>query len=494
MKLRGLLTSSLLAVAVLVACQPVAPFEPAPAATNTAVVEPVETRSPETHPLPPSPAPTTSPNARPSPLPSPSPTPRYHLDLSRYDPDLFPPIDISHNPPLIARVDETVDLVFNFANTFCMQFPVSCMPQGTLYYAYGEDGEFQSMALADEMVEEMESLVAGLPAADQNGESLRYYAEFAVPEAGYTQRYPGAGSIDLFTGAELVPVELPVENAVEPGEVVYDFFWGYGPGMVRQATYEGYPQRVGPPALDVSDEGRIALLDPVSERILIFKPNEGSYASYPLPFTYGFFADLAFDPEGRLMVCDYQGEEVEETIGPDPVCYLLDPDGQLVASTPVYVRSPAKITGDRKILDYADYRLVAPFNSQGQANSREAQRQKETWEFPLHYVEGQDPYLARYADVQEGVAFEVRSASALGVLTDFERTPLGYLLAFSLGDRIRAVWIDDAGAVLKDVTLPKGQHSEINFNGQVAVTQDGSLYAMGSTERGIEVHGVKPPG
>jgi len=28
---------------------------------------------------------------------------------------------------------------------------------------------------------------------DPQGRSLRYYAEFSVPELGYTQRYPGAG-------------------------------------------------------------------------------------------------------------------------------------------------------------------------------------------------------------------------------------------------------------------------------------------------------------
>lgn len=415
------------------------------------------------------------------------------MDLSGYDPDLFSPLDVSHNPPLIARSDETVNVVFELTNIFCMRFPISCIPEGILYYAYGDDGEFQTIPLANKIVDEMESLVAMLQATNQKGESLRYYAEFTVPEAGYTQRYPGAGTIDLFTTDDFIPVELPGENEVKPGEKVYDFFWGYGPDKVRQATYEGYPQRVGPPAMDVAEDGRIALMDPVNERILIFNPVEGSHASYPLPFTYGFNADLGFDQEGRLMVCDYQGEEVAATLGPDPVCYLLDAVGSLVASASVYVRSPVKITRDSKILDYADSRLVVPFTSQGQPNSREVQRQKETWEFPLRYVEGEDPFVAQYADVMEGVAFEVHSASPLGVLTEFEKIPQGYIMTFSLGDRFRAVWIDSSGSVLKDVTLPKGQNSEINFNGQVAVTQDGSLYAMGSTERGIEVHVVTPP-
>jgi len=111
-------------------------------------------------------------------------------------------------------------------------------------------------------------------------------------------------------------------------------------------------------------------------------------------------------------------------------------------------------------------------------------------DFPF---EGQDPFIAHSADVKEGVAYEVHSASPLGVLTDFEGIPQGYMLTFSLGDRIRAVWISPAGVVQKDITLPKGTYSEINFNGQTAVAQDGSLYVISSTSQGIEVHYVKPP-
>jgi hypothetical protein len=446
---------------------------------------------PSTPTLPPIPTPSPTPTSQPT--PTASRTPQYELDLSGYDSDLYGPIDVSHNPPLIARSDETVSVIFDFANLFAMQFPISPIPEGVLHYSYGEAEGFQTIPLAYEIVDEMESLVARLPATDQKGGSLRYYAEFTVPEVGYTVRYPGAGTIDLFTADDYIEVALSVENAVKPGEEVYDFFWGYGPDRVRQGYYGEYLTRVGPPAMDVAADGRIALMDPVNERVIIFNPNEKSYASFPLPFTDGYYADLAFDREGQLMVCDFQGEEIEGTIGPNPYCYLLHPDGKLGASTPVYVKSPSKMTEDLKILDYSDSRLVAPFNSQGQANSREAQRQKGTWEFPLRYVEGQDPFVAHYADVKERLAFEVHSASPLGALTDFEKTPQGYIMTFSLGDRIRAVWIDPAGFVLKDVTMPNSQYSEINFNGQVAVAQDGSLYVMSSTKRGIEIHFVNAP-
>jgi hypothetical protein len=234
-------------------------------------------------------------------------------------------------------------------------------------------------------------------------------------------------------------------------------------------------------------------MDPVNERVIIFNPQEGSYGSLPMPFTYNNNADLGFDRQGRLMMCDFAGQSVEGSFAPIPYCYRLKSDGEPDGTTPVYVKSPAKIAENHKVLDYDDYRLVSPFSSAGEANSREAQRQKETWDYPKLYVEGQDPYVARYADVEAGLAFEVHCVSPLGVLTEFEKTPQGYLLSFSLGDRIRGVWIDPEGTVLKDVTLPDGEYTEINFNSQAAVGADGSLYTLSSTERGVEIHFVEAP-
>lgn len=455
------------------------PIEPSetPQATQTSI--PTATPSPSLTP--------TSP-----PTPTPSLTPLYTVDLSSYDSATFPPIDIAHNPLLVARADETVELLFHTVNNLCSMVPVSCILHSVLNYTYGEAVDFQTVPLSYEIVGEMEALVARLPVTNDTGESLRYYAEFSVPEAGYTQRYPVAGTINLFASPELISVDLPAENPVAPGEKVYNFYWGYGPDKVRQAEYPGYPRRVGPPALDVAVDGRLALIDPVNKRILIFDTNLGTYDSYPLPFDYetGFDADLGFDPQGRLMVCDYQGQENPATIGPDRFCYLLSPEGNLVAETPIYVTSPWKITRDRKISDYGDGRLVAPFDEQGQPNPREVQLDKETWVLPYIYVEQQ--YPVRSADINANLAFEVRSIS-LGGPIGFERTPQGYVMVFNQGDHIRAVWLDPAGAVLKDVSLPYGQYTEINFNGQTAVGADGSLYALSSTERGIEIHYVKAP-
>jgi len=75
------------------------------------------------------------------------------------------------------------------------------------------------------------------------------------------------------------------------------------------------------------------------------------------------------------------------------------------------------------------------------------------------------------------------------VILGFDKTPQGYLMAFSSGyEQIRAVWIDPLGSILKDVTIPNGQYSELSFGGQIAVAVDGALYVLSSTARGIEVH------
>lgn len=60
-------------------------------------------------------------------------------------------------------------------------------------------------------------------------------------------------------------------------------------------------------------------------------------------------------------------------------------------------------------------------------------------------------------------------------------------------DLLRAIWFDEAGKVLKDVTLPREEFSEINPIGRTSVTSDGALYFLRSTENGIEVRTVPAP-
>ena len=437
------------------------------------------------------PLPTATPTNQPTPTPSPAPL--CIFDLTQYDPDLFQPVVVEHQPPLIAQSDETVLLAFNVINRiYCAEVQRNLQFESILYYTYGEAEVFQTTTLHYEVVNEMEDLVARLPATDQAGKSLGYYVEFAVPEAGYALRYPTAGTIDLFATSNFVSIELPTGTVKQPGDKVYYFFWGYGPDKVRSTTYSPYGHRAGPPAMDVASDGRIALMDPVNKRIIIFDPDEGSYTTIPLPFTYKFNSTLAFDREDRLMVCDFQGEEDQVSGVSIPYCYRLLPDGGLDVAAPLYAKFPGKITRDQQVLDWYDSRMVAPISPNGEANDREAQRERQPWEFPYRYLES--VFTARLAGIGEGLAFEVHSETGLGGLPGFEKTPQGYLLTFHSGyEQIRAVWIDLEGNILKDVTLPNGQYSEMSFDGQVAVSRDGSLYVLSSTERGIEIHFVGVP-
>jgi len=430
-------------------------------------------------------------------VPIASPTPIFTLEPSRYDPDIQQAVGVEHIQPLIYQADETAMLVFFFYTDmeYCLK-PQGCQLANRLYYSYGESTSFQSMPLTQETINGLEQQVARLPAADGAGESLRYYVEVAFPEAAYTQRYPVAGTIDLFTTAKIISIELPAANPVEPGDKVYTFYWGFGPNTVRSGWSGGSPHRIGPPALDVASNGRIVLLNPVNQRVLIYDPKEESFSNFMLPFNYFHEGDLAFDQNDQLMVCDFSGQEATRYT---PYCYRLLTDGKLEASVPAYAGSPVTLTEDLRIVDGYDQRLVVPFNAQGEANSREAQRQKKTWELPHGLVLCKDGSLdwrrARFADVEAGVAFEVHSDLGVSPLVGFERTPQGYLIILnSEYQQIRAVWIDPAGVVLKDVSLPNEQYSELSpGGGDVAVAQDGSLYVMSSTKNGIEIHFEEAP-
>jgi hypothetical protein len=94
-----------------------------------------------------------------------------------------------------------------------------------------------------------------------------------------------------------------------------------------------------------------------------------------------------------------------------------------------------------------------------------------------------DSFTDRFTDVKEALAFIVHCETGLGEIPDFEKTPQGYLITFhSAYEQIRTVWVDPAGSILKDVTLPNGQYSEISFDGHVAVAEDESLYVLSSTK------------
>jgi len=436
---------------------------------------------------------TSSPTFLPKPLPTGTQTPAFAIDLVRFDPDIYPPILVSHNPPKIAKADEEVRLEFNFVCAYMFELPdISCNPKATLFVSYGEDDEFTSVPLQKEMQDEGEFWVARLPATNDDGKPFQYYLQVNDPQVGLRVRYPVEGKIDLFAVPSFIPIDLPDQKPVETSKLVLAMPRGSGPEEIGIQKREGYPLKEGPSAIDVADDGRIALLDPVNERVLVYDPINQSFARISLPFIYKSQGDLQFDREGQLAIFDKVGESIEQSTVSVPHLYRMYLDGSIDAVAPVFVTFPSMLTKDIEILDTYDGRLVKPFSPTGEVNSREAQRRKHNPALLFRFVENLDPYVARFGDVEADLAFEINSISPLGAITYFEKTPQGYIAVFH-ADQIRAVYFDSSGDVLKDVTLRNNQYSEVPFLGQVAFDKSGSLYVLGSTERGIEVRFVEVP-
>ena len=101
------------------------------------------------------------------------------------------------------------------------------------------------------------------------------------PLVGLDLCFPVEGMIDLFTVPAFISIDLPAQIPVELGELVLALPWGSGIDAVGVQKREGYPSREGPSVLDVAADGRIALLDFVNERVLIYNPKDQAFASVP---------------------------------------------------------------------------------------------------------------------------------------------------------------------------------------------------------------------
>ena len=484
-------------VLVLAACQAITSVptnQPStqPVFTATIPAPAVDTKPAVTTAAPPSA--TSSPTVKLIPTFTATPTPAIQIDLRRYDFDVWPPIEIMHNPPVIVRTDEIANLGFDVHSRYCRQLPnLTCTRNVTLFVSYGEGNDFTPIPLVAYSHEGFDYFVT-LPASDESGQPLRrYYLQVTDPQLGLDIRYPTAGAVDLFVADELIPVDLPAQKPLETGELALGLPWGDDPeavGLRQQSA--GYPWRVGPIAMDVSDDGRIALLDFVKRRILIFDPTDKVFTTIPISFKPPRYPDVQFDRDGQLAVFDPKGEPLEDQSTVNiPRFFRFLPDGQIDTVAPVFIKVPGWLNEDLQVYDWSDMRLVTPFDASGKANSRETQRQKQSPRLTMKYMLDTVNDV-RFADWGKGIAFAVHSASKLGAISCFEKTPQGYVAVFE-GDQLRAIWFDEAGKVLKDVTLPREEYSEINPFGRSTITPDGSLYFLRSTQSGIEVRFVKAP-
>lgn len=441
----------------------------------------------------PTPSVTTLPTLTSPPTPTTTLTPELEIDWSLFDTDLKPPIEIFHSEPLIDKSDEAIELKFQFLCVYRFMTPgANCDINTALFVSYTGTNNFTSIPLQQKITEEGKFWAAVLQATDENGEPFRYYLLVNDPQVGVNVRFPSGGTIGFLAAPAFIPLNLLDQTPAEQGELVLAVPWGSGPEKVGVQKREGYPLREGPSAIDVAEDGRIALLDIVNDRVLIYDPKDQTYSEIPSPFVYKGQGDLQFDRDGQLAIFDMVGEPIDQPTVDVPHLYRMAPDGSVDQVAPVFATSPVALTKDLQVLDFFDWRLVEPFDPTGKVNSREVQRNKQDLDLPFRYVENLGPYVARFGDAETGLAYEMHSRSPLGAITYFERTPQGYVAIFH-SDKIQAVWFDPSGNVLKDVSLPNDQFSEILVHGQVSIDNDGSLFVLGSTPRGIEVRYIKAP-
>jgi hypothetical protein len=492
----------LLSVMALSACQisnisptgqPSAKISPTPVSDLTEEISQPSATGTSTLVAVPTPSVTTLPPFTSPPTPTTTLTPELEIDWSLFDPDIKPPIEILHSEPLIVKSDESIDLKFNFTCAYKYKTPgANCDFNPALFVSYTEKNDFTTILLQREILEGGVYWTAVLPATDENGKPFRYYLLVNDPQVGLDVRFPSGGTIGFLAVPAFIPMNLLDQTQAEQGELVLAVPWGSGPEKVGVHKREGYPLREGPSAIDVAEDGRIALLDIVNNRVLIYDPKDQTYSNIPLPFVYKGQGVLQFDREGQLAIFDMVGAPIEKPTVYVPLLYRMTLDGSVDQVAPAFATSPIALTKELKVLDLFDWRLVEPFDPTGKVNSREVQRNKQTLALPYRFVENLDPYTARFGDAETGLAYEIHSGTPLGAITYFERTPQGYVVIFH-SDNIRAVWFDPSGNVLKDVSMPNDQFSEILVHGQVSIDNDGSLFILGSTPRGIEVRYVEAP-
>jgi hypothetical protein len=359
--------------------------------------------------------------------------------------------------------------------------------------SYGEKHPFSPISLTEENQNGLRVLTANLPASDEKGQSLRYYLQVNDPAAGLDVRYPLEGTLDLFITPDFIQIDLPDQQPAEVRDLALELPWGDGIEAVGLQKYEGYPPLVGPLAMDVADDGRIGLLDYVNERILIFDPNEKKYLANPLPFKLQGRGDIQFDRSGQIAVFDPVGEPMDQSTVNIPQIYRLLPDGRIGVQAPVFVWIPGRLTQDLEVLDLRDRRFVAPFLSSGEINSREGQRHRRNPNLLYRYVKGLEPYVARFADVEAGLAFELHSVSPLGAIVSLDKAPQGYIVVIEVQPQYRAIWFDRSGAILKDVVLPDEYYSDMSFSSRTSVNSHGDLYVLNSTKTGVQILYVSAP-
>jgi hypothetical protein len=355
------------------------------------------------------------------------------LYLDRFDPDIYPAIDIGHTPPVLVRSDETVRLEFRFACGYQLPNLQACRPDATLFATWAPGDRFAPIPLVEENHDSLRVLTAALPAAHRDRQTLRYYLDVRESQAGVPVRYPSVGTIEPVVVPVYTRIQLPAGQQL-PTELVLRLPWGNGSDNAGLAA--GSEQvTVGPDSLDVSPNGTIALLDHVNTRVMIVNTHTHTSRSYAVPVKG--VGDVAIDAAGRVAVLDMVGVPAAGSKARIPQIYQFDPNGKMTVTGSVFARRPGGLNSDLTVLDRADGRMVRPLTANGQMQNRDTQRLSRSR--PDLQVQWLDDYRTRLADLQHGVAVEIMSDTPLGAVAHFGRVGQAYVSVFEWMQHLRVV-------------------------------------------------------
>lgn len=400
-------------------------------------------------------------------------------DLSRFDADIYPAIDVIHRVPTVVFADETVTLEFSFACGYVdFQAGRRCNPEGRLYVGYGSG--FSEVKLGEVDYDSLTVFEAKVPATSKRGGQLEYYLEALDAVHDVSIRYPVAGSLQPFVSTAPVVVELGTAER-DSGRVAMSLSWGSGPGRMglddrpEQAT-------IGPQAIDVTPRGNsLAVLDGVNQRVVVASRADDRTESFPVTARLG---DLMIDDDGTVTVLDSIGVRPGDGGPPVPQLSVYSARGELLRKAEVFASTAQRLDEAGSVVG-PDERSIRSFSDTGKALSRTAQREERS-------PSGFEMYLPhdgtiRLADRGAGKAFIVKADDEVGPISYFSRTDQGYVVAFRGVEIMRVAWFSPDGTVQRYVEAPSPEYAESSTTGRVTSSDDGTVFLLVSTKTGIEV-------
>ena len=396
-------------------------------------------------------------------------------DLSRFDTDTYPAIDVSHRVPAVVASDELVELEFTFA---CGYFAMDRLCEFTpvLHVAYGQD-VYRQVALNLEDRDTLEVWTAATAAVDASGEPLRYYLEVRDNRNDVDVRYPADGAIEPFVATEVTRVALPTARAIE-GSSVAMLPWGEGIGEVGLDT--GPEQSTnGPEAMATNPSGSaLAVLDGINQRAIVLSTINGEIATFPIDARLG---DIAINDHLEVSVLDSIGDSEGAGI-PQPTLSMYAPDGHRVGHSVAYVNVPYRLTDQGSVVGI-DTREITPLSEYGAAMARDEQRTATAAPELAVYFRHDGRVLV--GDRSTGTAFEVTADDGVGPVAIFEKRAGLYVLAMRSASGMRIAWIGLDGTIESYVETPLETFADMSPTGRVAVDSSATVYLMESKPEGV---------